>query len=399
MTEERPVLREIAWQEIFPGILLLSAWKVAIGFRLITLGAAGALVTWLGWVLIDRTLGISEQDSLAFTWFSPMGTRLPNGGVTHWWFASPIVEAWADLSRPFVQAFSPEIDAWRFLYLALCGFWALAVWAFFGGAITRMATVQLTRDERISWGQAFAFARSKWLAYMAAPLFPMFGVLLATLPLALIGLISRAGGFGMVVTGLLWPVVLFIGFVMAVLLVGLFLNWPLMWPTISTEGTDSFDALSRSYAYSFQRPLRYAAYLFLVAAIGVLGWLLVTFFAASIRDLSTWGVKWGSGVDLDEALNGRIALEGMQGFGRDLIFWGNRAVGLIVVGFLFSYFFVSSTAVYLMLRYHVDATETDEVYLTDENDPRSLPPLATDAAGVAKVADAGAAGSPNSPEG
>ena len=47
---------------------------------------------------------------------------------------------------------------------------------------------------------------------------------------------------------------------MALLLLGLAFGWPLMWATISTEGTDSFDALSRSYAYVFQRPLRYLFY-------------------------------------------------------------------------------------------------------------------------------------------
>lgn len=399
MTEERPVLREVAWQEIFPGILLLSAWKVAIGLRLIAFGACGTLITWLGWVLIDRVFDVNEQQSLAFTWFSPVAARLPEGGATNWWLTSPIFEAWADLSRAFVQAFSPEISASRFLYLAVCGLWALVVWAFFGGAITRMAAVQLARDERITWGQAFSYAWSKWPAYIASPLFPMFGVLLATIPLALIGLIARGGGFGLTVAGILWPVVLFAGFVMAVLLVGLFFNWPLMWPTISSEGTDSFDALSRSYAYSFQRPLRYAAYLFLVAVIGVLGWLLVTIFASAVQNLAMWAVSWGSGSEIDLAMKHRKSLDGMQGFGVNLIYWWNRAVGLIVVGFVFSYFFVSATAIYLMLRFHVDATETDEVFLTDENEPRHLPPLTTDAAGVAKVADAGSSSPTSSPEG
>ena len=44
------------------------------------------------------------------------------------------------------------------------------------------------------------------------------------------------------------------------LAVGLAAGWPLMWPTISSEGTDAFDALSRSYAYVYQRPLAYLLY-------------------------------------------------------------------------------------------------------------------------------------------
>ena len=55
--------------------------------------------------------------------------------------------------------------------------------------------------------------------------------------------------------------VLMLGLIMAVVLVGL-VGWPLMNATISTEGSDSFDALSRSYSYVYQVPwhcLWYAA--------------------------------------------------------------------------------------------------------------------------------------------
>jgi len=62
---------------------------------------------------------------------------------------------------------------------------------------------------------------------------------------------------------------------MTLLLVGVLLGWPLMWATISVEGTDSFDALSRTYAYVFQKPLRYAAYIGFAVIIGLLGWIVV----------------------------------------------------------------------------------------------------------------------------
>ena len=51
---------------------------------------------------------------------------------------------------------------------------------------------------------------------------------------------------------------------MAVLLLGLIFGWPLMFSTISTEGTDAFDAISRSYAYVFQRPFHYLFYTILI---------------------------------------------------------------------------------------------------------------------------------------
>ena len=44
---------------------------------------------------------------------------------------------------------------------------------------------------------------------------------------------------------------------MTLLLVGLVFGAPLMIPTICVEGTDSFDAISRSMSYVYARPWRY----------------------------------------------------------------------------------------------------------------------------------------------
>ena len=62
---------------------------------------------------------------------------------------------------------------------------------------------------------------------------------------------------------------------MAILTIGLAAGWPLMAPTVSTEGTDTFDALSRSYAYVYQRPLAYLLYAVAATIIGILGLLVV----------------------------------------------------------------------------------------------------------------------------
>src|SRR5262249_40031106 len=144
-------------------------------------------------------------------------------------------------------------------FLLLCGLWAVAVWALFGGAITRIAAMKLGREESVSTVEALRFARKKWASYFAAPLFPMLGVLLALIPMALAGLLLRLP-VATFLLGLFWPLMLIGGVIMAIFLLGLLFGWPLMWSTISTEGNDSFDALSRSYSYVFQRPLQYLFY-------------------------------------------------------------------------------------------------------------------------------------------
>ena len=103
--------------------------------------------------------------------------------------------------------------------------------------------------------------------------------------------------FGLLLGGLLWPLVLVAGLLMTLLLLGLLFGWPLMWATISAEGTDSFDALSRSYAYVFQRPLHYLFYVVVAGFVGWLGWLLVANFAAGVIWMSDWAAGWGAGGD------------------------------------------------------------------------------------------------------
>jgi hypothetical protein len=64
-------------------------------------------------------------------------------------------------------------------------------------------------------------------------------------------------------------------------------------------------------------------------------------------------------------------------------FWAG-CVKLLAVGYLFSYFWTASTAVYFQLRRDVDHTETDEVCLdADQSEPTSdLPPIKNAPAGV-----------------
>jgi hypothetical protein len=81
---------------------------------------------------------------------------------------------------------------------------------------------------------------------------------------------------------------------MAVLLLGALVGWPLMWATISVEGTDAFDALSRSYAYTYQRPWRLLWYVLVVAVLAIASMFVVKLFATTAIALGDWSVEWGA---------------------------------------------------------------------------------------------------------
>jgi len=210
----------------------------------------------------------------------------------------------------------------------------------------------------------------------------LLGVLVATVPMLCIGVLLRSP-VSLWIAAVLWPVLLLGGLMMAILLLGLLFGWPLMWATISSEGTDSFDALSRAYAYVFQRPLNYLFYALVAGGFGILGWLLVSNFAAAVVHLTYWAASWGSGQPGIEAI-----LSGDESLGAAVIrFWAD-CVKLLAVGFLYSYFWTASTAVYFLLRRDVDATEMDEVWMPDQGEGTyDLPSIGTDERGAPVAED------------
>ena len=307
-------------------------------------------------------------------------------------FQEPLTGSWSFLSRPLWSGFGLDVSFRQAICLICCGLWSLAIWAFFGAAITRIAAVQLAANERITWGAALRYACSKFFAYFFAPLFPLGGIALAAIPVLIFGWLLRFG-FSAMLVGLIWPVFLVSGLIITLLLLGLIFGWPLMWPTISTEGTDSFDALSRSYAYVYQRPLHYLFYITVASIFGLLGWIFVMNFASAVVWTTYWAASWGAGANRVGQIISYEKLAGMSYTGAWLIHFWTGLAKLLAVGVSFSYFWNAYAAIYLLLRRNVDATEMDEVYLdADEGEAKfGLPKIVLDDAGAPEVEEKGAA--------
>ena len=419
LENEGVALCAIRWSEIFPWLSIAKSFRLAVTFRLLCFGAAAVLLTLLGWSAIA---GMFSHDGVPNdSWTSAFGgqsawqvidhsvpSTRPTFGVpgpeqvkaADWsglniHALGPMFHTWAMLSRPvwlILSIGSPGSDesmkAGDFFALLLSALWSLAVWAYFGAAISRVAAVQLASGEQVGWGAALRWAHAKWPAYFSAPLLPMLGVAVVVLPITVLGLLMRTS-FLAFLAALIWPLVLIGGFVMAILLIGVLLGWPLMWATISVEGTDSFDALNRTYAYVFQRPLRYLLYVIVAAVIGWMGWFVVENFAASVIWLASWAASWGAtskGIQDLTTGSGDSSLAHAAGW--LMAFWGGW-VKLLAVGYSFSYFGVASTAVYYLLRRDLDARETDEVYLDADTSEQKfgLPRLQKDAAGASEIAE------------
>jgi len=275
----------------------------------------------------------------------------------------------------------------RVFVLLLYGLWALAVWAFFGGAITRSAALQLATRQTDRPMTTLRFAAARWRYFFMAPLVPLIGVAIVTLLMAIPSVLLRVGLGTVLVAVLVWPLLLLGGLAIAWVLLGLALGWPLLWAHLSVEGGDSLDPLSPMYGYLFRRPLHYLFYVGVAALLGGLGWLLVGYFAAGTIAATYWAASWTAGEVRTLLIAwGDPGLGPVSSFGGLVIRFWVQCVKLIAVGFLYSYFWTASTAIYFLLRYDVDQKEMDEVLPEEEEQqPAELPPLASDAAGAPVV--------------
>src|SRR5207302_2104316 len=124
-----------------------------------------------------------------------------------------------------------------------------------------------------------------------APLFPLVFVFVLLVFMVVYGWVGMIPILGdILINGLFWPLMILFGLLMAVALVGL-VGWPLMSSTVSTEGTDSWEAVSRSYSYVFQAPWNYIGYWLLALAYGAVLILFVGFMGSFTVYLSKWGVS------------------------------------------------------------------------------------------------------------
>jgi hypothetical protein len=423
MSSDSGLLRGVSWREFCPWLLILRTLRLATSTHLIVLALAGAVATPAGWWVVGKLLAPSQGNTEEPTasgqapvpdpdmavierlsrWPGSYGTDTGLSPATRLLGVShapidPVIGVPYRMVEPFRRLFDPRISWAKLFYFLLGGFWSLAVWAFFGGAITRVAVVRLGLDERVGLRDSVAFAQKKWTALFAAPALPMLGIAMIALPMAVLGLLMRLNA-GVLLAGILWPLVLVGGFLMAILALGLLFSWPLMWGAIATENSDAFDAISRAYAYSFQRALHYLGYAFLAAVLGLLSWSLAWGFSEMVVALSYWGASWGTGGTRLLAIQAAVApptptpeateVSTALWLGANLIGLFVGLVRAIASAFAFSYFWCAAAAIYLLLRRDTDQTEFDDVVVDDEDDVvYGLPPLENDGANVPGVSPA-----------
>jgi len=270
----------------------VRALRVSVMIRVLALAFAGVLLTQWGWSAVDR---VFTENSARLEQLTDQG-RISDlrRSIAEQAAAGPLVRGWAWLAQPFAKLIDRDMTWRRSLALLLSGSWTIVVWAFFGGAITRISAVYLTRGETLGPIEALKSALTKWGATAGAPFIVLLSVAALALPLIVDGFLMKSDFLAMF-AGFLWGLVLLWGLLLALALLGLFLGWPLMWATVSVERTDAFDGVSRCYAYVSQRPLHLVFYVVVATGLGFFGGFVLNSIANATVGVSEWTISWGAG--------------------------------------------------------------------------------------------------------
>jgi hypothetical protein len=273
------------------------------------------------------------------------------------------------------------------LFFFLFGLMFLVLWSIFGGAICRIAAVHAARDEKLSIRSALMFSGGKFFSFLFAPIIPLLIVVGIGLLVTIGSALANIPYFGPIIVGAVFFLALAAGFVMALVLLGLIGGFNVMYPTIAVEGSDSFDAISRSFSYLYARPWRLGFYTLVSIVYGTASYLFVRLFifvmlvlahrfggiavgATAPSTAPLWTSLWP-----DPATSGRLSydidtlsLTFAQEIGARLIWLWVHLVIALLGAFAVCFYFSANTIIYYLLRKEVDATDLDDVYieLTDD---------------------------------
>ena len=343
-------LENIRWNALCPWLLLVGSLRLAFRLRVLLLAFTALLLILAVVWLVERLPG--DQTNLSH-WYFPQTApdeetlaRFSNRA------ADGLLLPWRTFVAPIAAVLAGTWGLGQSTVVLLLTLWKIAVWAAFGGAICRVAALALARGETPDLPHALRFAKRNYGAFVAAPIMTLLGIFLVALPLVILGLLMRVEWLAFI-AALFWPVVLLMGLGIAGLAIGLAVGFPLMWAAIAVEETDAFDAISRAYAYLYQRPLRLLWYVLVAALLGWLGGMAIELILTATRAMAEGTVAWGLDSDSLSTATSRI-----------IRFW-TAGLSVVRAAYYFGYFWCAAVGIYLLLRRDIDSVQLDEVALED----------------------------------
>lgn len=380
-------------------------FRIAMDPRKVVLGTVGVLMTLV--VLMALTIVVSgwwpearttlerlmrEPGQVVMEKVQPRAARLaehPVSTIAHWTQVA-IGKVFPTTYTRYlgIQPASPR----KIAFFAAVAVLTLFIWSFFGGAIARIAALDFAKGKRPEVGEATEFAARKFASFFWSPVVPLIFAAFFMICNILLGWVGQIPVAGPVIMGLFFALAVVSSFVALVLLIGTFFGAPFMWPTIAMEGTDAFDAISRSFNYFFAKPVK-TLWCWLVACFyGLVATAIVVLLLYLVQALAVASVGFGMGSGFtvigmsvgmgqscattplsSSCLNTSCAMSVGETGGLLLMRIVLTMASVLVLGFIVSFKISAWTAIYAVLRRDVDGTPMSEVY---EPEPEEeLPPI------------------------
>jgi len=267
----------------------------------------------------------------------------------------------------------------------------LVVTSFAGGAICRIAALQVAHGEKPGLTEALRFSIKRFTSFVTAPLAPLTIIAFIGIFIFILGLLGNIPRAGEIIVGLGMPLAIFAGVLITVVALGTVAGFNLMFPAIAYDGSDCFDSISRSFSYVYARPWRMLAYTSIAFVYGSICYIFVRFFAFLSLLISHWFLRlglWamndGQQVNKLEAIwpepelmklidpSGLAATNWTEKLAAFLVSLFVLVVIGLIVSFIINFYFSANTVIYSLLRHKVDNTAFEDIY-TPPDEPEIEP--------------------------
>ncbi|MFC1634356.1 hypothetical protein ACFL5Z_05900 [Planctomycetota bacterium] len=261
----------------------------------------------------------------------------------------------------------------------------LSVISIGGGAICRIAALQFARGEKPGLTEAIRYSTKRFFSFFTTPLAP-FGIIACIGSfILLLGLMGNIPSAGELIVGIGMPLALLAGALIAVIYIGAFVGFNMMFPAVAYDGSDCFDAISRSFSYVYAKPWHMLFYTSIAAIYGSICYTFVRYFAF----LSLWITRYSmrialwvnDGADKANKLtaiwpkpefkdllgsSGPVPTNQTETVAAFLVYLFLLVVVGLVVSFIISFYFSANTIIYSLMRGKVDNTPREDIYMPFE---------------------------------
>lgn len=360
--EWRPdTLRELREQLIWPGLLrtpslALAPTRLGVAFfTLLLLALLWELPTlWIDGPGPIRLAG--EHVAAALRLFAHGLGLMPAGPaeVPH-----PFLTATAELFYHAPAAMFTSYPLTSVLLLPP----TIIIWCIGVATISRSAACEFAQAFLLPWPQALAFALSRAASLIAAMAAPLLLIAFVALVLAGGGAVLLTWPVGDLIAAVLSPLALLMATVAVFGLAGYLLGQQLIIPAVVCEGTDSIDAVQRTYAYVVGRPALLLLYVLIAAVVAAFALAIAGILAGGITGFATAAAGHWSGARGEQILSNAPGLTGTAWLAAGLIRIALAIPAGIVAAYAFSLYASGSTVLYLLLRQANDGQEPGELWM------------------------------------